>query len=207
MEFPESLLGLANHDVKGSGESDFFIFIRDFCSFWEHVQSDHPAIKASQKYKLYMEGLPELSDAGVMKERRKYFAQLQAHLHELLLGTMAANENDGAVNPVIEMTCKYTLVIDPATKEYVEKFEPNKDLTPGDALDLKGDKLLLDLAFVELVKKEGLVAGRFKRCEKCSKIFYQPTAKDRQFCSTYCGGVTRQAKHKEKIDQKKGKSQ
>ena len=55
-------------------------------------------------------------------------------------------------------------------------------------------KKVIDLRVGELIRDLDLKPTRFRRCERCRSYFYQPTAKDRNFCSLRCAGTARQAR-------------
>jgi hypothetical protein len=55
-------------------------------------------------------------------------------------------------------------------------------------------KKVIDLRISELIRDLDLKPTRFRRCERCRSYFYQPTAKDRNFCSLRCAGTVRQAR-------------
>lgn len=55
-------------------------------------------------------------------------------------------------------------------------------------------KKVIDLRLSELIRDLDLKPTRFRRCARCRSYFYQPTAKDRNFCSLRCAGTVRQAR-------------
>lgn len=56
----------------------------------------------------------------------------------------------------------------------------------------------IKVKFLELIFSLNLTPKRFKRCSKCLKYFYQPTARDTEYCSKECSGVVRQARYDKK---------
>jgi endogenous inhibitor of DNA gyrase (YacG/DUF329 family) len=57
--------------------------------------------------------------------------------------------------------------------------------------ELKAMKKLIDLALVEIIRDLDFKPRRFHQCPKCKSYFYQPTEKERIFCSTKCGDAVR----------------
>jgi hypothetical protein len=55
-------------------------------------------------------------------------------------------------------------------------------------------KAIIDWSLMELVRDLDLKPQRFRRCERCSAVFYQPTRRAKKFCSPRCAGTVRQAR-------------
>ncbi len=96
-------------------------------------------------------------------------------------------------------TRKFT--IDGQKKAFVEAFYP-RGSKAGTQLDLKQEKILADLVFVDMFQQEELIPSRFRQCDrwKCGKYFYQPTSKARRFCSAGCANAVRQERYRKDHD-------
>jgi ribosomal protein S27AE len=58
-------------------------------------------------------------------------------------------------------------------------------------------KKIMDLWLVEIIRDLDFSPRRFGQCPRCGGFFYSPTAKERVYCSTRCGGAARQEKFRE----------
>ena len=64
---------------------------------------------------------------------------------------------------------------------------------------LKEIKRLIDLRIIEVIRDLDLKPIRFRQCPRCGNFFYQPTKKEKNYCTTRCGDAERlQAFRKEK---------
>jgi hypothetical protein len=57
---------------------------------------------------------------------------------------------------------------------------------------IKFGKMLIDFKLFELFSDLDLKPRRFRRCWKCKKFFYQPTSREKKYCSQKCAGAKRQ---------------
>jgi len=72
--------------------------------------------------------------------------------------------------------------------------------------ELKAMKQLMDLALIEIIRDLDFKPKRFHQCSKCKSYFYQPTEKERIYCSTTCGDAVRLQKfrkEKKKLQEQK----
>jgi hypothetical protein len=63
--------------------------------------------------------------------------------------------------------------------------------------ELKAMKQLIDLALIEIIRDLDFKPKRFHQCPKCKSYFYQPTEKERIYCSTTCGDAVRLQKFRQ----------
>ena len=61
--------------------------------------------------------------------------------------------------------------------------------------DLTGLLAIVDMRLLELVHDLELKPQRFRRCDRCHAVFYQPTERVKNFCSSRCAGTVRQARY------------
>jgi len=78
--------------------------------------------------------------------------------------------------------------IDAKTKRFYERFRLRK-IKPGN--ELKALKRIVDLALIEIIRDLDFKPNRFRQCPRCGSFFYQPTEKDKIYCSIRCGDAVR----------------
>ena len=61
---------------------------------------------------------------------------------------------------------------------------------------------LIDLRLAELIRDLALQPKRFRECLKCDKLFYQPTSREKNYCSVKCAGAVRQAKFQKNAERR-----
>jgi len=70
------------------------------------------------------------------------------------------------------------------------------DTGPEELLE-KG-KRLIDFCFFTLLRDLDLKPKRFRKCQKCKNYFYQPTVRQKNYCSVKCANAIRQARFQKK---------
>ena len=78
--------------------------------------------------------------------------------------------------------------IDTKTKRFYERFRLRK-MKPGNKL--KALKRIIDLALIEIIRDLDFKPNRFRQCPRCGSFFYQPTEKEKTYCSIRCGDAVR----------------
>jgi uncharacterized OB-fold protein len=58
---------------------------------------------------------------------------------------------------------------------------------------MEDEKRRVNLRLVDLIWNLDLKPGRFRKCLKCGKYFYQPASRERNYCSTK-GGEKRESR-------------
>ncbi len=88
------------------------------------------------------------------------------------------------------------LTVEAKLNRFNERFRFPR-MKPGDLL--REIKRLIDLRIIEIIRDLDLKPIRFRQCPRCGNFFYQPTKKEKNYCSTRCGDAERlQAFRKEK---------
>lgn len=64
-------------------------------------------------------------------------------------------------------------------------------------------KQLIDFKLFELFHDLDLKPKRFRRCQKCKRFFYQPTSREKKYCSQKCAGAKRQTLYIRKKQKRK----
>ena len=80
------------------------------------------------------------------------------------------------------------LTVDAKTNRFYEKFRLRK-IKPGN--ELKALKRIVDLAIIEIIRDLDFKPNRFRQCPRCGSFFYQPTEKEKAYCSIRCGDAVR----------------
>lgn len=80
------------------------------------------------------------------------------------------------------------LTVDAKTNRFYEKFRLRK-IKPGN--ELKALKRIVDLAIIEIIRDLDFKPNRFRQCPRCASFFYQPTEKEKTYCSIRCGDAVR----------------
>ena len=120
---------------------------------------------------------------------------IQHHLRNRIFKIMEYMVKYPVKMPLWEMEGAIRLVIHPGdyfTEMFtlqVEDFDDvNKQLTD-----------LIDLRLAELIRDLDLHPKRFRECLKCSRLFYQPTSREKNYCSVKCSGAVRQARFQKRL--------
>jgi hypothetical protein len=69
---------------------------------------------------------------------------------------------------------------------------------------LERAKELIDARLTEIVLSLDLKPSRFKKCPECGAYFYQPTSREKNYCSAGCAAKVRKRRFLEKISREKG---
>jgi hypothetical protein len=120
---------------------------------------------------------------------------IQHHLRNRIFKIMEYMVSYPVRMPLWEMKGAVRLIINPGnhfTEEFtlqVDDFDNvNKQLTD-----------LIDLRLAELIRDLDLHPKRFRECLKCGRLFYQPTSREKNYCSVKCAGAVRQARFQKKL--------
>jgi len=78
--------------------------------------------------------------------------------------------------------------MDAKGKRFYERVRLRK-MKPGN--ELKALKRIVDLAFIEIIRDLDFKPNRFRQCPRCESFYYQPTEKEKTYCSIRCGDAVR----------------
>jgi hypothetical protein len=158
----------------------------------------------------YREKLKEFLTEGLLSDdiSLDYLKGLQAHVRERMQDIKDASSQLLGDIPLWEVTTSLRVSLNP--KGGVVGLQPDDldrfiiKLTPqvGSGESLDDGKALSVLWLTGLVEDLGLQPSRFRVCSKCNNYFYQPTTREKNYCSSQCAGAVRQARYEER---KKGK--
>jgi hypothetical protein len=133
----------------------------------------------------------------IIKERKEFLGQLQAHLRSRLDAIMKAAAL-GRRKKLFESVGVRSLVVDLEPDRFLEEFVERE--SEGDSLEI--EKAAIDNRLVELIRDLDLKPGHFKKCRRCQKYFYQFTARGKSFCSLRCAGTARQTEYMKRMLEK-----
>jgi hypothetical protein len=123
--------------------------------------------------------------------------RVQQHLRERL-DQITTGGAFGTETPLWKSRVVITFSSETVKGRFVEKL--SLDLAKRTS-HLNMLKAIVDLRLIELVRDLELKPQRFRHCDRCHTVFYQPTERVKNFCSSRCAGTIRQARY----TQRKGK--
>lgn len=196
----ESLIDLANYDFENCQEGDFLMMMKSY----SHFLSEFPVITAKvnivERHIKCMGSLMDLSNSNDFEEKRNFFSELGRHVRSRMVGS-----DDGSQpSSIFDIKGKLIIELNEKGDEYIEQFVPDRLGIIKSEPDLDDDKFLLDYAFLMTIKEENIRPDRFNQCKRptCKAIFYQHTAKKKEYCSTKCSGAKRQATLRKKTSKR-----
>lgn len=190
------LLSLVNTDLDAAENEALTGFIKDYFKFITIGISSVYEEPLREKHLDYAEELIKSAPSPEITIELKNFARaIQFHISlriqaiigasMLLVETMAW-----------EMTGKSLKInIDPFNNRFLAKFSFGDIKSEN---HLEDGKRLFDLNFIEIISELDLKPRRFRQCQKCRAFFYQPTSREKVFCSPRCAGAVRQARFQKK---------
>ena len=110
------------------------------------------------------------------------------------LGSVIENKHMLAEMSLWEISGSVAFKLNPIKNRFQERFQIRK-VKHGN--EINGLKKIIDLWLVEIIRDLDFSPRRFGQCPRCGGFFYNPTAKERIYCSTRCGGAARQEKFRE----------
>jgi hypothetical protein len=90
--------------------------------------------------------------------------------------------------PLWKMGGSIEFTVDAKTKRFYERFRFRK-IKPGN--ELKALKRMIDKAIIDIIRDLDFKPNRFHQCPRCGNFFYQPTEKEKSYCSIRCGDAVR----------------
>jgi hypothetical protein len=134
-----------------------------------------------------------------------YLKRLQAHVRKRIQTIVDSSLNFWRNQDLWHVTTWLSLKMDPvkavmgvpeddAWDRFILKLSPRTTAGPS----LNYGKALIDLRLAELIGDLNLQPSRFRVCSKCQSYFYQPTKREKNYCSPQCAGAARQARYEER---------
>jgi hypothetical protein len=123
-----------------------------------------------------------------------YFERLQAHLRERLLRIIEDSAQLWEM-PQWSLSGRLQLSLHGLEGRFIESFVPHGGASSNDITKARG---LTDLRLYELIRDFSLQPKRFRQCPQCKALFYQPTARPKEYCSPTCAGTVRQTRFRQR---------
>jgi len=178
---------------KGKG------FIREqkkqFYSILEYANADLE-VKSTDDLKTFGDGFIDLLIIGNQNHKKlfdesggfDFFSPLQLHLRSRINAVIDATLMLWEM-PLWKMEQATELNANPLENQFTVNFVLDDSVRKD---PIKFGKLLIDFKLFELFSDLDLKPRRFRRCWKCKKFFYQPTSREKRYCSQKCAGAKRQ---------------
>jgi len=138
----------------------------------------------------HQESCPDLSGAENHELVNGLQKHLCARLEKVIHNTKLLWEM-----PLWKIGGSIEFTMDAKTKRFYERFRLRK-IKPGN--ELKELKRIIDLALIEIIRDLDFRTNRFRQCPRCGSFFYQPTEKEKSYCSIRCGDAVRLQKFRKK---------
>jgi hypothetical protein len=142
----------------------------------------------------YLELLSMAHDGSTAITEATYLERLQAHLRERLLRIIEDSEQLWEM-PQWSLNGRLQLSLQGREGRFIESFVPHRAASSSDISKARG---LTDLRLYELIRDLSLQPKRFRQCPLCKALFYQPTARPKEYCSPTCAGTVRQTRFRQR---------
>jgi hypothetical protein len=183
----EGMVSFLNAHIESMGENSLVDLIHNLALFQRYGTTGFQLLDFTQHYNRLAGGLASGFSQEAILERKEFFTQVQAHLRSRMDMIIAAAKSENRA-PLFQIPgIQKISVYSPAL--FQKELDLGKDLKDP----LEDEKRRVDLRLVDLIWDLDLKPGRFRRCAKCRKYFYQPTSRERNYCSTRCAVAVRQA--------------
>jgi hypothetical protein len=142
----------------------------------------------------YLELLGIVHDSSTAIAEATYLERLQAPLRERLLRIIEDSEQLWEM-PQWSLSGRLQLSLYGREGRFIESFVPHGGASSNDITKARG---LTDLRLYELIRDLSLQPKRFRQCPRCKALFYQPTARPKEYCSATCSGTVRQTRFRQR---------
>ena len=117
---------------------------------------------------------------------------LQRHLRSRFRKVVKNSMMLGSM-PLWRISGSVSLELDPIRNCFQEQFKLRR-VKKGN--EVKALKKVVDQWLIEIIRDLNFKPRRFGRCHLCGGFFFQPTIKEKRFCSERCGNTARQQKYR-----------
>ena len=142
----------------------------------------------------YLEFLSMAYDGLPATMNATYLERLQAHLRKRLLQIIEDSFLLWEM-PLWSLSGRLQLNVHGLEGRFIESFISHGAASVSDISKARG---LTDLRLYELIRSLDLQPKRFRQCPQCNTLFYQPTARPKEYCSATCAGTVRQARFRKR---------
>jgi hypothetical protein len=136
---------------------------------------------------------PANRDWKVDGEQTNLLGSLQQRLRSRIASIVENKQMLGEMR-LWQISGSVSFRLNPIENRFHERFQLRKVKRGNEINELKK---IMDLWLVEIIRDLDFSPRRFGQCPRCDGFFYSPTAKERVYCSTRCGGAARQEKFRE----------
>lgn len=182
------LLDLANADLNSKDEALLLEFLSRYAELTTSSSAPISGDKVLKNHSDYVQMLLK-KDASkeIYLQRECFAAEVQLHLAQRIQDVMDASKMLWNM-PLWEMNGTIALAVDPISNRFYEGFlfkDEEREEPVWHSMSL------IDLRLIELIRDLDLKPERFRRCKRCKRYFYQPTARKKKFCGTECADADR----------------
>jgi len=167
-----------------------------YSSFMADSKIGSNFLDTSEFYLKCTEGLSPKPSPEKLKEKQQFFGQVIEHARHLLADIVdgVLNEKEFSVLKHVEIGLKLKVINGKIQSWY---FLSGKGSDQG--LSVKHEKDKIDVLLLNIINALGSDIMRIRRCKKegCNIFFWQPTKREKNYCSQKCAGAVRQRKFKE----------
>ena len=198
----DAMIRFLNFDIQHATEGHFFQdIVSDYVRFTVKDSSQHHfQTFVRDHYRMAGDITPGAGPEHI-QEKKEAFMHLQRHIIQRVESIMKAMES-GKPDTLFYIERPFSLHIRPSENRFIGLFDEDFQTD----FVLEEEKERLDLRLIAIIGDLNLKPGRFRKCEKCGDFFYQPTSRDKNYCSRKCAASIRQTRYlKRKSD--KGKEE
>ncbi|MGA2956686.1 MAG: hypothetical protein ABSF48_13320 [Thermodesulfobacteriota bacterium] len=204
----DSLLHLLNAEIGSMNQREWASLTRDVARFQRVEVNNHRIGSDRIDWRISPNKINDLTsdwrispekinDHRIDSSREKIFSELQAHLRVKVEDILKSAEREDK-KVLLEIPGVRRILISTPNR-FDEEFRV--EIPSGDPIE--ESKIKLVIAFFDLIRDLDLKPNRFKTCSRCGKFYYQPTARDKGFCSSYCGSAVRFKRYMDKMKNKR----
>ena len=190
------LFALANADVDSMEDILIRTFLKNYAKFIRAENRQYPNRQLGQANRLLKEN-PSLKTKTKAKDISRWVqSYLVLRLDAIIRASVLLWDT-----PLWTVSGCLNVGVDPINDRFLAELSFDEN-NPKGLFEVEKD--LIDLRLSELIHDLDLRPSRLRRCQRCKKLFYQPTAKDKRYCSDTCASAVRQERYKKKRKTKSG---
>ena len=188
----EGMVSFLNADIQSMRENSLVDLIHNLALFQRYGMTGFQLLDFTKHYTRLAGELSSGSTQEAILERKEFFAKIQTHLkgrvNQIIASAQSGTQSLLFKIPGIQKISVYS------AGQFQREFDLGEDLKDP----VEDEKRRADLRLVDLIWDLDLKPGRFRKCVKCQKYFYQPTSRERNYCSTRCAVAVRQVEFQKK---------
>jgi hypothetical protein len=189
-------------DPAKMGVKELLNWIYDYAQFRFEDVGTLPVLSFANLYSTLAGGLLSPGPEEHLEPKRQFFSELRRHLRSRVETIIDAADSKSK-DVLFALEGALEVGIRAGGQDFRIDFVA-ADSHPDAELDLEREKRTADEKFIRIVRELGLRPDRFGRCARCGNLFYQDTAKKRNYCSRRCAGALRQRRYIKRINEQKG---